>query len=111
MGADAPPFLEQDPAPIDDGELRIIEANGGGAPMIGTMECQRPSPKASPSWLASRRGQVQLLRRFLSLRFGELDALAVQQLDGSWSTSRPNLDRHRAGRSHCTIASRGHARD
>lgn len=43
IGAQARPFLEQDPAPVDDGEILVIEADGGGAPMIGSKEYQRRS--------------------------------------------------------------------
>jgi hypothetical protein len=40
-GSQARPFLEQAPAPADDGEILVIEADGGGAPMISTSEYQR----------------------------------------------------------------------
>jgi hypothetical protein len=43
IGTQARPFLEQDPAPVDDGEILVIEADGGGAPMIGSKEYQRRS--------------------------------------------------------------------
>jgi hypothetical protein len=38
LGAQARPFLEQAPAPADDGEILVIEADGGGAPMISQTE-------------------------------------------------------------------------
>jgi hypothetical protein len=41
LGAQARPFLQQAPAPTDDGEILVIEADGGGAPMIGAAEYQR----------------------------------------------------------------------
>jgi len=41
VGGEARPFLEQAPAPADDGEILVIEADGGGAPMISTAEYQR----------------------------------------------------------------------
>jgi hypothetical protein len=41
IGAQARPFLEQEPAPVDDGEILVIEVDGGGAPMIGSQEYQR----------------------------------------------------------------------
>jgi len=41
LGAQARPFLEQAPAPADDGEILVIEADGGGAPMISQVEYQR----------------------------------------------------------------------
>jgi hypothetical protein len=34
LGAQARPFLEQTPAPTEEGEILVIEADGGGAPMI-----------------------------------------------------------------------------
>lgn len=43
IGTQARPFLEQNPAPVDDGEILVIEADGGGAPMIGSQEYQRRS--------------------------------------------------------------------
>jgi hypothetical protein len=41
VGTKARPFLEQAPAPVDDGEILVIEVDGGGAPMIGSLEYQR----------------------------------------------------------------------
>jgi hypothetical protein len=41
VGAEARPFLEQAPGPVDDGEILVIEVDGGGAPMINTAEYQR----------------------------------------------------------------------
>jgi hypothetical protein len=41
VGAQARPFLEQGAAPEGDGEVLLIQADGGGAPMIGTVEFSR----------------------------------------------------------------------
>jgi hypothetical protein len=41
LGAQARPFLEQAPAPTEDGEILVIEVDGGGAPMISEAEYQR----------------------------------------------------------------------
>jgi hypothetical protein len=41
VGEQARPFLEQAPAPAGDGEVLVIQADGGGAPMIGTVEYSR----------------------------------------------------------------------
>jgi len=40
-GSQARPLLEQAAAPADDGEILVIEADGGGAPMISSSEYQR----------------------------------------------------------------------
>lgn len=41
VGEQARPFLEQLPAPKGDGEVLVIEVDGGGAPMIGPREHER----------------------------------------------------------------------
>lgn len=41
VGAHARPFLEQMPAPNDDGDVLFIQVDGGGAPMITSSEHQR----------------------------------------------------------------------
>jgi hypothetical protein len=41
VGKHARPFLEQVPAPTDDGEVLVIEVDGGGAPMITAREHRR----------------------------------------------------------------------
>lgn len=41
LGAQARPFLQQAPAPADDGEILVIETDGGGVPMISSVEYQR----------------------------------------------------------------------
>src|SRR5579859_796571 len=41
VGDAARPFLEQAPAPDDDGEILVMQVDGRGAPMINTTECRR----------------------------------------------------------------------
>lgn len=41
LGDVARPFLEQAAAPLDEGEVLVIETDGGGAPMIGSVEYER----------------------------------------------------------------------
>ncbi len=41
LGAKARPFLEQAPAPADDGEVLVIQADGKGAPTISSRERAR----------------------------------------------------------------------
>lgn len=41
VGDEARPFLEESEAPDDDGEVLVIEVDGGGAPMIGNAEYER----------------------------------------------------------------------
>lgn len=41
VGAEARAFLEQCPAPEDDGEILVLQVDGGGAPMISQREHQR----------------------------------------------------------------------
>jgi hypothetical protein len=58
VGTQARPFLEQAPAPADDGEILVIEADGGGAPMISALEYQRrcqPKQKRAASGRHHRR--------------------------------------------------------
>lgn len=43
IGSQARGFLEQAPAPLDDGEILVLEVDGGGAPMIGSKEYERRS--------------------------------------------------------------------
>jgi hypothetical protein len=50
VGAEARPFLEGAPAPEDDGEILVIQVDGGGAPHIDLAELllrQRPRVKRS----------------------------------------------------------------
>jgi hypothetical protein len=64
IGAQARPFLEQDPAPVDDGEILVIEADGGGAPMIGSNEYQRRrKPKRKRKRTETRRHHRRKRRR------------------------------------------------
>jgi hypothetical protein len=64
IGAQARPFLEQDPAPVDDGEILVIEADGGGAPMIGSKEYQRRSkPKRKRKRTETQRHHRRNRRR------------------------------------------------
>jgi hypothetical protein len=47
-GEQARPFLEQAPAPEDDGEILVIEADGKGAPAISSREhARRTQPRAA----------------------------------------------------------------
>lgn len=54
----ARPFLEAEPAPGDDGEILVIQADGKGAPMITETEMsrrrrshrKRPRDQAGPKW-------------------------------------------------------------
>src|SRR2546428_579528 len=41
VGPVARPFLESQPAPSDDGDILIVEVDGGGAPMITDTEMSR----------------------------------------------------------------------
>jgi hypothetical protein len=43
LGAEARPFLEQAPAPADDGEVLVVLVDAGGAPMINPSEYERRS--------------------------------------------------------------------
>ena len=62
VGAEARPFLQQAPAPADDGEILVIEADGGGAPMISSAEYQRRcQPKRKRS--ATERHHRRKLRK------------------------------------------------
>jgi len=49
VGKRARAFIEQAPAPKDDGEILVLQVDGGGAPMIGEAEYQRRrQPKTKP---------------------------------------------------------------
>ncbi len=57
VGDKARPFIEQAPAPDDDGEILVLQVDGGGAPMISEAEYQR---RRQPK---SKRGQGKRTRR------------------------------------------------
>ena len=49
LGDEARPFLEQAATPVDDGEILVIETDGGGAPMITSVEYERRArPRTLP---------------------------------------------------------------
>jgi hypothetical protein len=54
IGEQAHPFLEQAPAPEDDGEILVIQADGGGAPMINAVEYSRRRRKRAEASLERR---------------------------------------------------------
>jgi hypothetical protein len=58
VGAEARPFLEQAPAPRDDGDILVIQVDGRAAPMITITERER---RAQPR--AHRSGTRRLQRR------------------------------------------------
>jgi hypothetical protein len=58
LGTQARPFLQQAPAPAGDGEILVIETDGGGAPVISSAEHQRrcrPKRNNSPTQRCRRR--------------------------------------------------------
>lgn len=58
VGAEARAFLESAPAPADDGEILIVQADGGGAPMVSDLEHKRrrqPHRAADGSSVRHRR--------------------------------------------------------
>lgn len=60
VGAEAKPFLEQAPAPDDDGEVLVIQVDGRGAPMITPTERERrarPHEKRTGTRRAQRRAR------------------------------------------------------
>lgn len=54
VGEQARPFLEQAPTPEGDGEVLVIQADGGGAPMINTVEYSRRRRKRAEASLERR---------------------------------------------------------
>lgn len=62
VGAEARPFLERAAVPDDDGEVLVIQADGGGAPMISAEEylrrCQQRGPRSG-----TKRRQRRTRRR------------------------------------------------
>ncbi len=60
VGAEAKPFLDQAPAPEDDGEVLVIQVDGRGAPMITATERERrarPHARRSGTKRARRRAK------------------------------------------------------
>lgn len=68
VGPLARPFLEAQPGPSDDGEILVVEVDGGGAPMITDTEMsrrrkphtKRPRGESGPRW---RRQRVKTQRK------------------------------------------------
>ena len=54
VGEQARPFLEQAPAPEDDGEILAIQVDAGGAPMINAIEYSRRRRKRAQASLERR---------------------------------------------------------
>jgi hypothetical protein len=66
VGAQARPFLEGVPAPDDDGEILVIQVDGGGAPHIDLAELllrQRPHAKRSGTGRHRRRARRRSRQR------------------------------------------------
>jgi hypothetical protein len=66
VGGEARAFLEQAPAPNDDGEILVIQVDGKGAPMISTAECERRRQPHRQPHVLGRHGRR--LRRKERLR-------------------------------------------
>jgi hypothetical protein len=62
VGDQARPFLEQAARPHDDGEIGVIQVDGRGAPMIGSVEFSRRRLRRAKA-AATRRHQRRLKRR------------------------------------------------
>ena len=66
VGAEARPFLEGAPVPDDDGEILVIQVDGGGAPHIDLAELrlrQRPHAKRSGTARHRRRARRRARQR------------------------------------------------
>jgi hypothetical protein len=71
VGPLARPFLEAEPGPSDDGEIIVVEADGGGAPMITDTEMsrrrkphkKRPRSETGMKWRRTRRRKRPRKRR------------------------------------------------
>jgi hypothetical protein len=71
VGPQARPFLEAEPGPQDDGEVLIVQVDGGGAPMITDTELsrrrkphqKRPRGTAGPKWRRQRQRRPPRKRR------------------------------------------------
>lgn len=69
VGAEARPFLEQTPAPADDGEILVLQVDGRGAPMISITErARRAQPHAERTttkraWRTQKRKKNERPRR------------------------------------------------
>src|SRR5690606_10541197 len=71
VGAEARPFLEQAPAPDDDGEVLVVQVDGRGAPMLTPLPSggyvagsglTPPPARSDPSRAARTRGALPRLR-------------------------------------------------
>ena len=63
-GAEARAFMEQLPAPADDGEVLVIQADGKGAPMISPEEHQRRSQPHGSDGGADRKARRARRRKW-----------------------------------------------
>jgi hypothetical protein len=63
VGAKARTFLEQAPAPADDGEILVIQTDGKGAPTISSRERARRARRRRPRDGKNRRHQRRARRR------------------------------------------------
>jgi hypothetical protein len=71
VGPVARPFLESQPGPIDDGEILVVEVDGGGAPMITDTEMsrrrkphkKRPRSETGTKWRRIRHQKSPRKRR------------------------------------------------
>jgi hypothetical protein len=64
VGAEARPFLEGAAAPEDDGEILVIQVDGGGAPHIDLAELRlRQRPRVKRSGTARRRRRIRRRER------------------------------------------------
>ncbi len=64
VGAEARPFLDQAPAPADDGEVLVIQVDGKGAPAISSREhARRRQPHRQPKSGTTKRHARREQRR------------------------------------------------
>jgi hypothetical protein len=64
VGAEARTFLERCPAPQDDGEILVLQVDGGGAPMISEREYERRRrPRSAAKGRVPRRHQRRQRRK------------------------------------------------
>jgi hypothetical protein len=63
VGAEARTFLESCPAPDDDGEILVIQVDGGGAPMISEREHERRCRPRQAAKRGTPRRHVRRSRR------------------------------------------------
>jgi hypothetical protein len=83
VGKQARPFLERAPAPEGDGEILVIQADGGGAPMINSVEYSRRRRKRAEASLERRH------RRRPSQRQGGLTKSTIRHRRRAKRQARP----------------------